>query len=311
MAVAVLTSCAAENVETRGAENTEIGFSTLLTRGTSIADAAGVAHEGGFSVWAYRHTGNWNAASDKTIYLDNAGGYCHVTSADGVEWDYGTPKYWPMGKMISFFACAPHGYATPTGNYLSDVPEISCEVPGDAAAQKDFMIATPVIDAVGPDPVREVFHHVMSRVTFSARKADLMAEEVKITSIELRNISSTGTTALNSSISWDVGAATHTSTISGASLLDVALDTQTAQNITAADGAMFLMPQNLTAAAEIAVTFIVGEDLELSWAGPITSPTTWIPAKSYNYSILVDYDKVVIICGQLESPNDGGNWGEF
>lgn len=310
-AAAAFASCAKESVESRGAEDSEIGFSTHLTRGASIADAAGVAAEGGFSVWAYRHTGSWDAASDKTIYIDAGSGYGHVTSADGVDWDYGTPKYWPLGKMISSFACAPHGYATPTGDYVNDVPVIACEVAGDAASQKDFMIAAPVLDAVGPDPVKEVFHHALSRITFSALKADLMLEEVKITAIELRNIHGAGTAALQLPVSWNVGAATRDFIISGASLLDVALDNQTAQNITASDGAMFLMPQNLDAAAEIAVTFTVGGDLELSWSGPVPAPAAWLPSTSYNYRILVDYETVVIICGRLEPLSGGGDWGEF
>lgn len=227
-----------------------------------------------------------------------------------MDWDYGTPKYWPAGKKISFFAYAPHGYATPAGTDASGVPMVTYEVPADAAAQKDLMIATPVKDATGPDPVNEVFHHALSRITFSALKSDLMIEDVRITAIELRNIRSTGTATLQLPVSWSVGAATQNFILSGTSLLDVALDTQTAHSVTAADGAMFLLPQDLGASAEIAVRFTVGSDLEFTWSGSVPAPAAWLPAKSYNYRILVSYETVVINCGQLESPT-GGNWGEF
>lgn len=314
MAAAVLTSCGTERVDTRGGENTEIGFATHLTRGSEIANAAGVAAEGGFSVWAFQHTGTWSTASDKVIFIDNTGlGYGHVTgNAAGTEWNYGPPKYWPAGKMISFFAYTPHGCAMPDGTDAAGVPAITYEVPDEVANQKDLMIAAPVLDATGPNPVNEVFHHALSRITFSACKADLMPGEVKITTIGLKNIRYRGSTTLQTPVSWAVDTHTYNYALFDDLLLDVTLGAgaNAAQNVTAPNGAMFLMPQELNGSEEIIVLF-TAEGMELSWSGTIPAPAAWLPGKSYNYRLLIDGDMVVIVCGQLEPLEDGSDWGDF
>ncbi len=316
LAAAAVVSCGKEAVERRGEEGVAIGFATHLTRGTSIGDAIGVAAGGGFSVWAYKHSGDWEKAprSDKRIMIDNTGyGYGHVTGdATGTQWDYGTPQIWPIGRKASFFACAPHGCAAWDGTTdAQGVPKITYTVPTAVADQRDLMIATPVLNAVGPDPVREVFHHALSRITFSALKSPFMTGEVIVTGVEFKNVRYSGSVWLQTSVSWTPDDYTGNRAIGDEEneLLNSPLNDLSTQNITAPGAEMFLMPQTLDNLASMVITFTV-DGLELSWSGEIPPPGVWEPGKAYNYKLFVDGEMVVVVCGELETPTDG-TWGDY
>ncbi len=315
---ALLASCAKEKVETSGETGGGIGFTTHLTRGTGIDNAAGVAAAGGFDVWAYAHTGGWSAATDKAILIDNTGsGYGRATSADaGATWDYGTPKMWPIGRKVSSFAYAPHGKATVTGTDAY-VPVIRYEVPTAAAGQVDLMIAAPVIDATAATAageVPEVFHHALSRISFQAFKAAGMAgNDVVIKRVVLENIQYKGYAKLETSpaVSWTLDPALSDFEVSVAdgSLKNMLLGT-TPDDILSAGGTMFMMPQTLGISASMIVEFSV-DDVELIWEGPIPAPSTWLPGRAYNYKLGINADMVMVICGSLEAPGTGSDWGTY
>lgn len=314
-AATILVSCSNESVEIRGEEQVKVGFSTLLTRGSSINSAADVASAGGFSVWAYKHTGPWTTAIDKTILIDNAGGYGHVTSVDGVTWDYGAPQYWPLVKKVSFFAYTPHGYASWDGTLTNDdIPVIECTVPLTAADQKDMMIAVPVYDDKGPDPVQENFHHALSRITFSALKADNLENKVvKINSIAINGVNNKGTTPLLTPVVWSVNELSkqdYKLSVLGGSLNNISLTISTDQDLLPSGGTLFMMPQTFPSGANLVIEF-TNDGKNLRWSGEIPAPTTWEVGKSYHYKLLIDGDLVAVICGQLESPSTGTDWGNY
>ena len=294
-------ACRKEIVETKGGKGSGIGFTTLLTRGTAIDDAAGVANAGGFNVWAYSHTGSWSTALSKTIIIDNdvSGSYGHVTSADGITWDYGTPREWPggAGEVVSFFAYAPAGSAT-VGYDVNEVPVVTYTVSSVIANQTDLLVANPVLDCTGPDPVTMGFSHALSRIHFSALKAPEVLEEIKITSVIFNNVYSEGSAPLQLPVVWDVDytpgkVSSYTVSILNGVLNDVAL-TDAGQPIS--NGMLFLMPQTLLTDAEMTVTFTVDGEI-LSWTGVLAAPyrEEWEPGKSYNYQLFIDGESVQVI----------------
>lgn len=310
--IAALVSCEGEYIE-RSGDGAGISFATYLTRGTSIANAEGVADAGGFSVWAYSHTGPWNTAMDKTIIIDNTNsGYAHVTGVDGgsgITWNYGTTQAWPQNKNVSFFAYAPYGSAVWSGGV--GVPEITYEVPIAVGSQKDLMIATQQIDRTSsPNPVNMVFNHALSRIKFSALKSsDWNDKEIIIESVELKNICYKGTVSLQTPISWAVDNVNKRNfTVStGNGLLSTSLDVQ-ATELTTSDGMLFLMPQTIPSDALMIVRYTIDGNA-IMWQGSIpSSPGAWLPGKSYNYKLLIDGELVMIICADLESVTPGGDW---
>ena len=312
--LAHLVSCEKGMVESIDEKVEEIDFSVHfthdgeLTKGSVIANAAGVANASGFDVWAYSHTGLWASALDKTIIINNTGlGYGHVTSSDaGLTWSYGTTQVWPLNKRVSFFAYAPHGKATLNGT-VNDVPKIDYVVPSSVAAQPDLMIATPVYNRLGNIPVNEIFNHALSRIKFSASKSNATLGEVIITGIEIRNIYSKGSTTLEvpSPTSWTVDNMVTDSYVlsSAAGGLTGAPLTNNEQDIISSTGTMFLMPQTLNASAELYITFTV-KGYNMNWTTPIPSPEVWLPGKTYNYQLLIDGDIVIVFCGEMESSED-------
>ncbi len=319
MLAVLFASCAEGEVEKSGETVGDIGFTTHLTRGGSIDNAKAVAEAGGFDVWAYKHTGAWASAPDKTILIDNTGGgYGHVTSDDeGATWDYGPLQAWPAGGgKVSFFAFAPHGGADWDGTLDAEgVPVITYEVPEATGSQKDLMIATPVIDATGATAdgkVKEVFHHALSRITFSALKVpEMEGNKVIVTGVGFNNLLNSGSAALRTPVSWSHDGRTGDCWVSvaGGALTNTILGHLEAQDITAGGGDMFLMPQTFGTDADIIVVFTV-DDVELSWSGPIPAPEAWEPGTSYNYKILVDGDMIFLVCGSLEAPGSGSAWDE-
>jgi len=285
-------ACRKEIVETKG--KLPIGFSTLVTRGT-VMDVTGVAAAGGFNVWGYSHVGNWALALNpaKTTLFNGS----TVTSADGINWDYGTLKSWPNGENVTFFAYAPAGSATSVSYSADLVPEITYSVPIAIANQIDLLIANEMLDCTGPNPVQVIFEHALSRIKFSALKAPGITGEVKITEIKFKNLYYEGSTPLEIPVNWNVNPGVRDYTLLiAAGLIDVSLENYE-QVISANNGMLFLMPQELQRLVdipEITVTFTV-DGQPLSWSGVIFPSSEWLPGKSYAYQLFIDGESVQVI----------------
>lgn len=293
-------ACSDESVERAGVDS-GIAFSTLLSRGSAVADPAGLAAAGGFNVWAYGHPGAWSATA-KTPLLENVA----VASADnGATWSYSNPVNWPGSGVVTFFACAPAGSAAVSPNPAFGVPEVTFSVDADPLKQKDFLIAEPLYDcsggsyAYGGDPVRLSFDHVLSQVHFSALLDGTFTEEVIVTRIELRNIYSTGRTSLVSPVVWQTDAASianYTLQTGGKGLVPVVLE-NAARPLSAPGGNLFLMPQTLDRTSdrpEMTIAFTVNGN-PLSYTIPITSPVELKPGRSYDYQISIARDAVKMV----------------
>jgi len=304
---AATIACQKETVERRnetgkGHEtNKQISFVLPSTRGAVIANASDVAREGGFKVWGYRHSGSWSSAAHKASIFNSLG--TNVTSADnGSTWSYQTPAYWWLYEAASFFAYAPADNATMNGHDASGTPKINFTVNDNPVEQKDLLIANQILDCITHDPVNMVFDHALSRIRFSALKDPAITEEIRITGIELQNIYSSGTTTLQTPVVWDVNAASAkdfllTSSLGGG-LKDIPL-TGAEQLITADNGELFMMPQDLdrgAAVPNLVVTFATSSGTSFGIARSYTLsgfPTDeWLPGKTYNYQLVIDKSMV-------------------
>jgi hypothetical protein len=326
IAAVLVVSCSKQTIETPPATDGEgeiIRFTTpgVLSRGSEITDKAGVATAGGFAVWALNHSGLWASGSAKTPIIDTTGdGYGVVTSSDGgTTWSYGTPAEWPLGR-VSFFAYAPYttfagsltGSLTVISPDAEGVPQIRYRVPREAVEQVDLMIADPVYNRLGRDPVTESFHHALSRVRFTAAKtSDLASDVVKVLLVRIDDISCEGTASLKTPVVWTPIATSQNfplATVDNGSLQDLALTTSQ-QNLHTTTGTMFVLPQTLgSGTANLTVTYQIN-GLQLSWAGKLPT-TAWEPGKAYLYQLLIGTDMVMVISGNIESPGDG-TWGDY
>lgn len=276
-------SCSDEVVERGGEYTSSIRFATVLTKGGAITNAEGVAHAGGFNVWAYRN-------SEATYYMNGI----LVTSADGNTWEYDEPLNWPGGN-VSFYAYAPAGSAEEVVT-TSGIPQLTYIVPTDPTQQKDLLIATPLTESNGTVALQ--FNHALSKISFSALMAsEDDSRETFVKKIQLSHIYNKGTIAMDEE-EWAVDEEDTAYTVEiGKGLENIKLGATT-QNISDKDNLLFLMPQEINRTTgeqvQMSVTLLINGG-ETTYTAPVFSPDKWEPGKSYNYQISVDHGSIKVI----------------
>jgi hypothetical protein len=315
LAATLVWGCNSERVDRGEAGDAGISFSTRLsTRGTVVADAAGLATAGGFDVWAFGHTGAWSAsaAAGKTAIMDAL----PVTSTDGgTTWSYGEPQEWPSGN-VSFFAYAPSESATVTTKEADGTPKISYTVAGDVADQLDLFIASPVKDQNSmmypseESKVNIVFKHALSRISFSGLLTDADdSRTITVKEITLNNLYSAGTTPLTDPAVWTLsGSATtdYTVSVESGTLLGTTF-TDEGVSLTGDDDYLFLMPQTVVRTLDqptMDVTLMVN-GVETTYSAQVFSPAVWVPGRSYNYQLAVSPNdlRIIVIDTELTLDN--------
>jgi hypothetical protein len=310
---AAVVSCGDESNEKNGVGNPQIGFSTQLpTKGSMTNSPAGLAGKGGFNVWAYTHSDTWVSATDKTALLD---GTTVTGSDDGQVWSYGAPADWPISGYVSFFAYAPASSATVTGTTSDGIPALNYTVSSDATSQNDLLFASPIYNQRGAmysyaKNVSLYFNHVLSRISFSGLLLNERENRIiKVKQVVLNGIYEKGSTALSYPVSWtpDEGSlSSYTVGIETGELADQRL-TNNAEDLTTANGYLFLIPQIIARDTGLDPTMDVtlyidnspddGEDngVDITYSSIVFSPGEWLPGKSYNYQIILDGDHLRII----------------
>ena len=297
------TACTKEVVESRADKNLRIDFSTLLTRGSAISGNQSLALAGGFHVWGYSYSDAGSWATTTPVARSAVFEGDRVTSLNGATWSYGEPKKWPENEKISFFAYAPYNCADGVEYDINGVPQIAFSVDNIPALQKDLLIATPVYDRVGPNPVNIIFDHALSRIHFSALVSGEVNAAIKVTNVTLKNLYYRGTASLQTPVVWDVDLSSvrDYSLSTALGLQDVGL-TSVAQSISTEE--LFLMPQTLDRVVQIpemTVTFTVGElgqEQEFNYTCPIPKPEgdkKWKPGRSYDFRICIDGESIEVI----------------
>lgn len=308
-AAAALTMSACSNDEVIDVQQGEaIGFTALsnnATRATPITSTNLTNTD--FKVWGFLTT-------DNSTYV-NGVRILYSTS----KWDYAQASdiaYWPT-TALNFYAVSPSSVTTPNITHGSQT--ISFTVAANQTDQKDLMYASKLNHAKADGvTVPFVFKHALSQIVFKGQKA-LASLEVEVQGIKVHNLKNTGvftfpstqTAAGSTAGSWNVtGEATNDYTLGMATTPIIVASHESATDLTAANGALLLMPQAVTkwtTTPTTAVTIATAEqnkhcyleiDLKVKQAGTyivgsassfgkayVPFGETWTPGKKYIYTL--------------------------
>ena len=292
------------------------------TKGAGVTTLSSLQGSGlGLFAWhTYEGTAFGNSA---TSYLTN-----RQFTYDGGSGTWRGSAYWVPGSWLSFFAYAPYmadvssgTLRFPSSDYTSGYPRLQYSPASSAASQVDLCLSAPVLNrsaSVNDGVVPLVFTHVLSRLRLQARYtgstaqiADLATKgrNVRLISISLSNIVGTNKLSYNSSsYLWDTPSSasysnTYALSVAGGSMSSVALPLEPAAYSSAflnvGDGYLYLLPQDLSAAASpavLTVTFgifnssgvLVGEPIEVEFAIGNLAQHLWAAGYEMTYSITID-----------------------
>ncbi|MDR1884391.1 MAG: fimbrillin family protein [Prevotella sp.] len=260
------------------------------------------------SVFAHLTTGQAFNTSSTANFMYNQ----KITKTAGI-WEYTPLKYWSSSEndKVSFFAIAPcptadNGIAVPVPNYTG-YPAITV-TPASASSQQADLCVAGVLNASKEDTngsengngggkVSFSFAHVLTKVTFSARYTGTLPAdtEIKITQVKISDV--IGSNTLNftdTGFEWntlDHGNATRaTYTVTGNELLFTPISASQS-NISAAKGALMLIPQVTPADAKMEVIFTTSPRNDVIYkAVSDLASTTYQAGKQINYELSIDAD---------------------
>ena len=174
-----------------------------------------------------------------------------VSSSGGGVWSTGQRYYWPQANNVLFYMLYPTSLSLGSGG------TISYTMPTDVTKQEDVLYDTETANktdsrishnAIKRYALPVTFHHALSQVSFKGRvSADNPKWTVSVSGITLCNIYGSGTYNIHSR-SWN-GLNGLTSTAIGIREAGTLVYSAGADpvNLTAADGALLVIPQQLTA----------------------------------------------------------------
>lgn len=246
VSLAGFTSCSQEEDPVTGKAATAsnvIGFNGTAdnaagTRALPIGSANFADQVKNFKVWGYLTNGGayyLGRTGDAGILIKNMG---------NGQWDYNTQTdmvYWP-NEAMNFYAVTPSENA----NYAFDGGLLTYTVPTDNSAQIDLMTAKAnnQTKATNKGIVNLQFQHALSQVVFKGmtKSSNL---SVEIASITIHNVNSVMTIGLNGTANAPTAKYANYSIGMSDTKTVAVTDASKAVNLTAADGALMLVPQTL------------------------------------------------------------------
>lgn len=276
-AACLLGACAEStdlDMET-GGESGAIRFAGPAVTRAAIDGTADMQTEGrSFSVWG-NYT-NGGGSTPTSVFTAET-----VTYVSGM-WGYEGTRYWLPGNTYDFYALYPS-----VETLGSNVASVACTdgnfvIDGfDATKGHDLMTAEqPGISveqgqAEAPGPVALTFHHLLARISFTARSE---GGNATVHSISLGELAVKGDYNSSASAQWSD---TETGTISVVKET-VVLPGENAD----VSGDLLLIPQSLTGGVTLTVTY--DTDTEKGKTASYTLPTAtvseWTAANHYRYS---------------------------
>lgn len=224
----IFISCK-DDIEGQDTVRSQVPISFVLedysaTRGSSLSTISE------FTVYAYD--------SDGKVFINGAQFYADGKSKNGKNY------YWPTSGSLTFYAFTP----TENANLSVNDNVLSYTVPTDNSAQIDLMTAKAEnqTKATNGGVVKLSFAHVLSKVSFKGYTS-ISGQTAEIESITLHNVNSVMATGLDGTtataptpqyVNYSLGMS-NTKAVTSA-------DANKADNLTADDGAMLLVPQTLT-----------------------------------------------------------------
>ena len=256
-ACVALASCVKNEVDFSGnfAQGEKIDFQAVQgvqveSRGNFEGDAfiaaAFLLNEG--ETWAGAHTTAQEYFKNET-----------VTNTTG-EWTTGTAYYWPARGSLTFYAVAPTGF-TADRQWNANKDYIISNYSVETNKDVDLRVADIVREAKG-NVVPAVFRHKLTKLNFGITKAASDPREIKLQSIVISGVYSTGTYTMpyntihgSSTVVdfWTVpdGASGETCT-----LFDDEL-TVTGATQTIAIDHHYMIPQEFTSASHLTVVYTI------------------------------------------------------
>ncbi len=240
------------------------------------------------------------------------------------KWTYEPVENWPESTddKISFFAYAPYA-AGDNGISVSDethpgAPVLKYKMPSSVDCHTDIYIAAPKMNLTrSTEPVGLNLRSVMAKIGFSIR-----GHGEKVSKIAIKGIMDEGEIALNAedqgASTWNHGPAISTTEYKAALAYDEGKDYVTASetmlDVTAENGHIYVIPQNITYNARIVVT-INGEDKGF----PLEDVYQWMPGQEYNYNLTIpdsqaldytDNNSAAFLIAPLDGSIDIASWQE-
>lgn len=305
-----------------------VNNSTPATRGLDPLDNDRLLN---FRVWA----GYAQSVFGEDSRVDDWIAGDKVSKQDDGSFSAENVYYWPIMGTLTFFACAPASAVTAaaapgTGSFCAPfAPEQT-----NVTNQVDFCVATPVVNATKDGgTVNFNFSHTLCYVTFAARYTDtdgILARtgfKVKVDEIQLMGVKGSRDIVVlpqaSDFFSWEDNAdsatpATYSLSRSAARqhLADVAL-TESYSDITYLNGRLYLLPQELTDAAKLGVTFSLNNDTrtvsQFYFEKALPASPAWTAASKIKYNLTIDLSgmkdiEIQATSGQwLDDWEDAGN----
>lgn len=251
-ATVAMTSCSIDNVVDQPTSG-QISFNVLssrMTRATPVTPSNITTAAPDFVVFGFKNTGG-----SQYVGTDASNGV-KIQYAD-TKWDYANSSdlaYWPS-EALNFYAVNPSSNDNVTINITNDSQKLDYQMPANNAQQIDLMYASKLnLTKPGDYTVHFIFKHALSQIVFKAKTAstDLLVNVEGLTvnnlndkggftfpSVETASGSAAGTWSVSSSVTpvaTDValGLASSNVTVN---------NTSASVNLTAADGALLVIPQ--------------------------------------------------------------------
>ena len=300
-AVLLLGGCAKStdlDMEISG-ESGAIRFAGPAVTRAAINDTDGLQRDGqAFSVW-----GNYTNGTSTTSVFNGE----KVTYTSGIGWSYDGTRFWHSGNTYDFYALYPS-----VETLGSNVTSVACTdgdfvIDGfDATKGHDLMTAEqPGISveqgqAEAPSPVALTFHHLLARISFTARSE---GGNATVHSISLGGLAVKGNYNSSASTQWSD---TETGTIS-VMKETVVLPGENAD----VSGDLLLIPQSLTGGVTLTVTYDTDTEKEktASYTLPTATVSEWTAANHYRYSFTLTGGYIVFDPPTVNAWSDatGGN----
>lgn len=275
-AACLLGACAERmdlNMET-GGESGAIRFAGPAVTRAAIDDADGMLTEGNsFSVW-----GNYtNKVSGSATSVFNAEKVTYVSSM----WGYEGTRYWLPGNIYDFYALYPSvetlgrnvaSVACTNGNFVINGFDVTAGHDLDLMTAEQTNIS---VEQEVPGSVALTFHHLLARISFTARSE---GGNATVNSISLEGLAVKGAYDSSAEPPWSD---TEMGTISVKKETPV-----TPAEKADVSGDLLLIPQSLTGGVTLTVTY--DTDAETGKTASYTLPTAtvseWTAANHYRYS---------------------------
>lgn len=293
LTMAGMTSCSDDTIENGTDAKSPKALSFAVQQNNSIATRGLGTTSLNFldQITDFQVVGFYSDGSGR--YVGSADNIGTIIDGDGAgNWNYHVPtqvQYWPAGN-IDFQAITP---AADDSFTLTNVPEAGSSrlaanvtIPAEVANQKDIMFAsaTDVNNAATGEAVGLTFKHALTQVLFAGKVAsDNITATVN--EIEICNVHNTGNVGFLASKDALSAVATGDAKASfKAGLLAAAADRTMAstdkKNLTAANGALMMIPQEQTAwthaGAEKAIADATGAYIRISCKVQDKTSGTWL-----------------------------------